>query len=576
MQKVIELILNSTHDAMISVDVNSVITLFNAAAERLTGHHAYDVIGTNIKEVIKTTRLPYVLETGVAEINQRQALDNIEIITSRLPLIDEDGAVFGAVAIFRDITDAVALAEELTNLKEIQGTLEAVFRCTKDAISVVNQEGIHMLINPAYTAITGLEESDVIGKEFSVDLVDELDNGRSVHQQVLKTKKPVDSMILIAGRHQRKVIASAAPLIVNGELRGSVAVIHDISEINMLHQELDKAKRIIRSLEAKYTFEDIKGKNPLLHEAINKAEIAAQTPATVILRGESGTGKELFAHAIHNASNRKNSQFVRVNCAAISENLLESELFGYEEGAFTGAMKGGKVGLFERASGGTIFLDEIGEINLSTQAKLLRVLQEKEILKVGGTKSIPVNARVISATNIDLERAVENGTFRKDLYYRLNVIPIRIPSLRERKDDLRVLTEHLIDKFNMEYGRSVKWIEEPALSTIRQYDWPGNIRELENYIGRAVINMKLTEKTITVNHLPRIDALEGQEIAVHVEEIDLDVELLSLSEVVEKVEAEHIKRMLKTCNNNKTQTAKSLGVSIRSLYYKIDKYGIEF
>ncbi len=231
------------------------------------------------------------------------------------------------------------------------------------------------------------------------------------------------------GPNRKEVMTEAAPIIVDGELRGSVAVIHDLTEINKLVSELDQAKQIIRNLEAKYTFDDIIGKSELMEATIAKARLAAETPATIILRGESGTGKELFAHAIHNASERKFNQFVRVNCAAISENILESELFGYEEGAFTGASKGGKIGLFEQADGGTIFLDEIGEISLTMQAKLLRVLQEKEIVRVGGTKPVNVDVRVISATNVDLEKAVFDGGFRKDLYYRLNVFQYKSPPL---------------------------------------------------------------------------------------------------------------------------------------------------
>lgn len=571
MKKEIQLILNSTHDAMIAVDREGHITLFNRAAELLTQIKTSDAVGKFIREVIETTRLPIVLETGKSELNQRQLLGDIEIITSRIPLIDEEGKILGAVAVFRDISEMVALAEEITNLKEIQGTLEAVFNATQDAISVVNQNGIHVLINPAYTRITGLTEADVIGKDYTVDLAE----GKSVHQQVLEDLKPVDNVLLRSGHLKKEVIASAAPLVVNGELRGSVAVIHDISEIKRLNHELDQAKQIIRNLEAKYTFEDIKGQHPKLNEAINKAEIAASTPATVILRGESGTGKELFAHAIHNASNRRNSQFVRVNCAAINENLLESELFGYEEGAFTGASKGGKVGLFERADGGTIFLDEIGEINLNTQAKLLRVLQEKEIVKVGGTKPIPVDVRVISATNIDLERAVDDGEFRKDLYYRLNVIPIYIPALRERKEDLPVIIDHLTRKFNQEYGRNVIHISDDALVQIAQYNWPGNIRELENYIGRAMINMKINEQVIQKDKLPKIESLdEHVTIPLHRDYEKNVLTVQPLDEVTGQFEKEYIGKVLKQNAYNKTLTAKQLGISIRSLYYKIEKYGM--
>src|SRR5690606_10688821 len=209
-------------------------------------------------------------------------------------------------------------------------------------------------------------------------------------------------------------------VIVDGKLKGSVGILHDMSEIQQLTKELDRAKQIIRTLEAKYTFADIIGKSEKMNIAIEQAKLGANTPATVLLRGKSGTGKELFAHAIHNASARRYNKFIRVNCAAISDSLLESELFGYDEGAFTGAKRGGKKGLFEEANNGSIFLDEIGELSANTQAKLLRVLQEKEVVRVGGTTPIPLNIRIITATNVNLEKAITNNTFREDLYYRLN------------------------------------------------------------------------------------------------------------------------------------------------------------
>lgn len=574
MEKEIELIINATHDAMIAVDTKGRITLFNQAAERLTRQRSEDVIGKPIEEVITTTRLPNVLESGQAELNRRQHLEDVEIITSRMPLVDENGAVLGAVAIFRDISEMVVLAEEITNLKEIRGMLEAVFNCTQDAISVVNQHGIHVLINPAYSRITGLSEQEVIGKKFSVDIAEE-SIGNSVHLKVLETQKPVDGAVLRLGKHRKEVVASAAPLLVNGELRGSVAVIHDMTDMKRLSSELDQAKQIIRNLEAKYTFADIIGTDPLIKGAISKAEVAAATPATVILRGESGTGKELFAHAIHNASNRRNAQFIRVNCAAISESLLESELFGYEEGAFTGASKGGKRGFFERASGGTIFLDEIGEINVNTQAKLLRVLQEKEIVRVGGTKAIPVNVRIISATNLDLERAVEEGKFRKDLYYRLNVIPIEIPALRQRKSDLADLVKHILARFNQEYGRSVMEISARALERIRGYDWPGNIRELENYLGRGMINMRIQDKVMDISHLQELEgAGSANAILSKPMKIAEPGEIAPLKEKTEGFEKEYLMGVMESFQGNKTACAKALGVSIRTLYYKLEKYGL--
>ena len=429
MKKELDVILSSTNDAMIAVDKEGKITLFNRAAEKITGFPESVVIGRHIEDIVRSTRLPYILKTGESELNQKQPLGNTVIITSRMPVKDELGNVIGAVAVFRDISELLDLTHEIYKLKEIQSLLEAIFNSTQDAISVCDEKGIHVLINPAYTRLTGLSQKDIIGKHAAVDIVE----GESIHMHVISSKLPVKNARLKVGPHGKEVLADAAPIIVEGELKGSVGVLHDLTEIKKLNNELMQAKQIIRKLEAKYTIEDIIAKDEGMIYAIEKARQAAITPATVLLRGESGTGKELFAHAIHNLSNRKYNQFVRVNCAAISESLLESELFGYEEGAFTGARKGGKVGFFEEAHGGTIFLDEIGEIPISTQAKLLRVLQEREIVRVGATNPVNVDVRVIAATNISLELAIEKGKFREDLYYRLNVIPIEIPPLRKRK-----------------------------------------------------------------------------------------------------------------------------------------------
>ncbi|WP_427339937.1 sigma 54-interacting transcriptional regulator [Caloranaerobacter sp. DY30410] len=571
MRRELEVILDSTHDAMIAVDKQGIITLFNKAAEKLTGIDSKYALGKPVNEVILNTRLMHILETGDYELNRQQDLGNIKIITNRMPVKDENGEIIGAVAVFRDVTEILDLATQITNLKEIQSMLEAIFNSTQDAISVVDQNGINVMVNPAYTELTGLSEEDILGKPATIDLVE----GQSVHMKVLATKKPIRNARLIVGPNKREVIATAAPIIVDGELRGSVGVLHDVSEIIKLNKELNAAKQIIRKLEAKYTFDDIVGQNELILKAIEKAKKAASTPATVILRGESGTGKELFAHAIHNESDRKFRQFVRVNCAALSENLLESELFGYEEGAFTGAKKGGKKGLFEQANGGTIFLDEIGDISLNTQAKLLRVLQEKEIVRVGGTKPIPIDVRIITATNLDLEKAVEEGRFREDLYYRLNFIPINIPALRYRKDDIYLLVIHFIKKFNQEYGRRINDITKEALDILKKHDWPGNVRELENIIGRAIINMKHCESVIDVKHIPLIDSYVkyDKQNLVQTEDID-DLEDITLEEAVSKLEKELIIKTLKKYKNNKTKTAKALGISIRSLYYKMEKYNI--
>jgi PAS domain S-box-containing protein len=567
-----ELIFNATHDGMVGIDANGMIILFNRRAEEMIGVKKDRAIGRNITDIIPKSRLPHILETRRMEPNQEMVLGNgKKIITTRIPIIEENGTLIGAFAVFKDITEAVNLAEEITDLKEIQTMLQAIIHSSDDAISVVDEHGRGILINPAYTRITGLTKEQVIGQPATADISE----GESMHMKVLQTRRAVRGVAMRVGPNKREVIVNVAPIIVKGKLKGSVGVIHDMSEIKLLNRELNRARQIIRTLEAKYTFEDIIGQSEEMMLAIEQAKLGAKTPATVLLRGESGTGKELFAHAIHNASDRKYNKFVRVNCAAISDSLLESELFGYEEGAFSGARQGGKRGLFEEANNGSIFLDEIGELSANTQAKLLRVLQENEIIRVGGTKPVNINVRIIAATNVNLEKGIAKGTFREDLYYRLNRMPIQIPPLRKRREEIPLLSERLIQKINRDYGRNVEGVSPSAMLQLMGYDWPGNVRELENVLGRAMIFMSNYENLISVEHLPELrNKKMDRETAIPLANEDTYQER-RLSDLLEEYEAEIIQNTLTRLNGNKTLTAKTLGLSVRNLYYKLDKYKLE-
>ncbi len=567
MKKELETFLASTEDGVISIDKDCKIKLINKKAAELIGIDRKKALNKNIYEIVKDTRLPHVLKTGKHELDWQQKLGEYQIITSRMPLKDKDGNIIGAIAVFRNITDMVNLDKQLNNLNEYKSLLQAVFSAVQDAISVVDTKGYHIMVNPAYTKVTGISAEEIMGKYAKYDLKE----GDSLHLKVLKTKKPVKNTKIVTKPSGKVVIAQAAPILVDNKLKGSVAVLHDITEIRNLTEELSEAQKRIRELSAKYTFSDIVGKCRNIVEAKEQLIKAANVPATVLLKGESGTGKELFAHAIHNEGTRKENQFIRVNCAALSETLLESELFGYEEGAFTGAKKGGKKGLFEEANNGTIFLDEISEISMNTQVKLLRVLQEKEITRVGGVRPIHVNVRVITATNVDLYKLVKDGYFREDLYYRLNVFPIQIPPLRDRKQDIELLVKKFINKFNSEYGRNVNNIDNKALSMLKHYDWPGNVRELENIIGRAMINMNFSEITINEEHIPILIAEQKNNNNELIEE---KVEYKDLSEALEKFEKKYIEKIYSQEDHNKTKTAEKLNISIRSLYYKFEKHGI--
>ena len=326
---------------------------------------------------------------------------------------------------------------------------------------------------------------------------------------------------------------------------------------------LDENTHLKQELRERYDFSHIIGNSNPMRGVYEQVTQVARTNTTVMLRGESGTGKEMVAHAIHYNSLRAGKPFVRVSCAALPETLIESELFGYEKGAFTGAQTR-KKGRFELADGGTLFLDEIGDLNLSTQIKLLRVLQEREFERLGGTETIKVNVRLIAATNKDMEHAIAGGQFREDLYYRLNVFTIFMPPLRERKPDVLLLADHFLEKYGREHGKHIKRISTPAIDMLTSYHWPGNVRELENIVERAVVVCETN--VIHGHHLPpSLQTAEGSGTVMR----------LSLEAAVTAYERDLIQDALKTTRGNRARAAKMLDTTERIVSYKIKKYGID-
>ena len=324
------------------------------------------------------------------------------------------------------------------------------------------------------------------------------------------------------------------------------------------HQQLITENILLRKrLTEQYEFEDIIGRSEAMQEVFSMIKAVTDTNATVLITGETGTGKELVARAIHSNSSQRYGPFVATSCGALPETLLESELFGYEKGAFTGADRA-KKGRFELANGGTLFLDEVGDISMKTQIKLLRVLQEKSFSRLGGTEQIKVDARLISATNRDLVAAIEEGSFRSDLYYRLNVVSIQLPPLRERKDDVPLLAVHFINKYNVEFNKKFDRVDRKAMDFMMDYHWPGNVRELENVIERALVIDQGPQ--VQVKHLPFCNV-----------ESPLTEEPLSLQEV----EKSHIEKMLQKNDWNIAKTARLLSIDRSTLHKKIKKFGLE-
>jgi transcriptional regulator with PAS, ATPase and Fis domain len=334
----------------------------------------------------------------------------------------------------------------------------------------------------------------------------------------------------------------------------------------ILNKQLKLYKNeIARMNRAKHTLNDIIGDTPEILKCKEKVKKVAKFNSNVLILGESGVGKELFAHAIHDESQKRDMPFISINCSAIPENLLESELFGYEEGSFTGAKKGGNMGKFELANGGTIFLDEIGEMPYHMQAKLLRVLQEKEIERIGGKSTIKLDVRVICATNRNLEEMVKKGKFREDLYYRLNVLTMEIPPLRKRKEDIPLFIEKFMSEFYMESGL-YRHTPDNVMSILKNYSWPGNIRELKNVVERICVNSE--EADISINDLPPYI------INRSVRDKIIDKQA-GLGKIVESVEREVILNTLKECGNNKSEVDKKLNIPRATLYRKIEEYGLQ-
>lgn len=438
------------------------------------------------------------------------------------------------------------------------------------AMVYVDKEGRIVFINQTYCEVLGIKKEDAIGR-----VVTEI-TPHSRLPEVLQTGEThVADLWSIKGRD---MIVTRMPIYHNGELVGAMAksLFWDafsakslINKIMQMRDELAVYKEEVRRFHsARYTFADLVGNSLVMQKVKFIAQKVSRSSSTVLISGETGTGKEVLANAIHNASPRYRQPFIRINCAALPSNLLEAELFGYEEGAFTGAKKGGKPGKFELANRGTIFLDEIGDMPWDMQSKLLTFLQEREFERVGGTRPIKVDVRVICATNVDLEKAVEEGRFRRDLYYRINVVNLVLPPLRERLEDIPALVAYFIQKTNEKLGTKVKNVLPYTLDVLCEYDWPGNVRELENAIERAVHVADMNEEEyLKPEHFSHI--------LRKIRKADPTKQALPLADILAAVERDVIVEALKRNKGNKVAAANELGLHLSVLYRKISKYNIE-
>jgi len=439
--------------------------------------------------------------------------------------------------------------------------LRAILNFIHEGVIALDSDGNVTLFNPAAEKILNIRADEVIGKSF-IKVFPEL----SWYDVKKEESYGFDQLVTV---RNTQIVSNRIPIKINQKIVGGVTTFQKLDNIQKTEQKIRK-ELANSGLVARYKFADIIGQSSTIKKLIKMANLYAQADSTILITGESGTGKEIFAQSIHQHSARRKEPFVAINCAALPEPLLESELFGYEEGAFTGARRGGKQGMFELAHNGTIFLDEIGDMPVSLQARLLRVLQQKEVMRVGGEKVIPVNVRIIVATNQNLYQAVEQGKFREDLYYRINVLNLRLPSLRERREDIPLLFKHFIDKYKRVYNKAIAEIPELIIQKLKNYDWPGNIRELTSFAERFVIlsGEVDSEWDLVDDILLRNRSNETTSIGESNDGLAVRVRVGKLSDMHDDI----IRQVYELTGKNKNKTAKLLDISRTTVWKKTGNF----
>ncbi|MBU5294312.1 sigma 54-interacting transcriptional regulator [Anaerosalibacter bizertensis] len=555
---------NSLCVGLLIINKNGIIDYLNEGALKILDLNRESALDKKVDKVIPNLKISNFLKTNKKSKTHTLKYKSMEIIAIEKPIIN-NGFIEGTFLIFQKLDSYKEFIRQFDDEMEAAFLLKTIMETTNDAIVYVNKEGYIEMISKPYADFLQVKREEVFGKHVR----DVIENTRM--DVVIKTG--VSEIAEVQEINGNKMIATRIPVFVKGNVVGAVGrvLFRDINELNALYMKISKIEKELNLYKdefkkvnsAKYSLDSIISESKSMYKIKELTKRTAKTNSNVLILGESGTGKELFAHAIHSISRRANAPFIKVNCGAIPYELLESELFGYEEGSFTGAKKGGKIGKFKAADGGTIFLDEIGDLPMNMQVKLLRVLQDKEIEKIGSNSSEKVDIRIITATNRDLEEMVSEGKFRLDLYYRLNVLTIKVPPLRERKDDIPILSEYLIQKISRRENIRVDRISDSALEYLKRYNWPGNVRELENILERS-INFLDEETVIKPEHLPsKITGIMRKK------------KVRSLKLTLEEVERQAIIDSLIFSNGNKTKAASILDISRTSLYEKIDKYNIE-
>lgn len=568
----LEPLLDCVDEPIVIIDTQCKVVVANDAVCKKSNLKREEILSQPITALFEPTWPKTLLKNNDFKLIQKFLLNETTYVANWAS-IRQDGRMIGSFAILRDISEYESMSSELDRITDMSKELKAIIDSSFDGIFVTDGKSTALKVNKAYERITGIKSEEVVGKTMT-SLVEDGVYDESATLKVLGEKRPVTIVQHIMKTGKTVVVTGNPVFDDDGNIFRVVTNVRDVTELNLLMEKLNKMEQ----LQSQYEIEiqqlrknaddpkDFVIKSKKMKEIYALALKLAEVDSTVLIQGDSGVGKEVVSEIIHRHGTRRDKPFIKISCAAIPENLLESELFGYASGAFTGANKGGRAGIFELAHGGTIFLDEIGEMPMSLQVKLLRVLQEREIIRIGGSKPIKVDIRIMAATNRDLEEMVQAKQFRKDLFFRLNVVPIVIPPLCERREAIIHFVYFFLKKHNRKYGLS-KQITNEALDAMMSYDWPGNVRELENIIEQLLVMAQ--GEVITADDLPsRLRNNLSPTRSTSVEAKTLKVALR---------EYEH--RLLKTAieqHGSSRKVAKVLGINQSTVVRKANRLGIQF
>jgi PAS domain S-box-containing protein/TyrR family helix-turn-helix protein len=567
----LDAILRKSLDSLFITDAKGLVLSVNEAYTKITGINAEDILGKTLYELVekglyKRAAALMVIESHESVSYTEKTKTGRTALFIGTPIFDPEGNLINVLVNIHDITELESVSNELVYTKELKDELDAVIQASFDGIVVTDSNATILSINDSYQRITGLTREELVGK----NMYDLTQSGLFDHSDVsivIESRKAVTfTQKLNTGK---TILVTGNPIFNdNGDLVRIITNARDLTELNKLRQEVEHANRLRQHYEEE--LHKIRMEDSFIAEATSSKNLqeliarVSKVDSTILIQGESGVGKEIVASELHYQSPRRDKAYIKINCAAIPENLLESELFGYDKGAFTGARKEGKMGIFELANHGSLFLDEVGDIPLHLQVKLLRVLQENEITRVGGSLPIQVDVRVIAATNRNLREMVKEKLFREDLFYRLNVVPIHVPPLRERKGEIEPLVNHFLEMFNKKYSLN-KTIDPQIIHAIQDYEWPGNIRELRNVIERAIV----TSPDTVIHEI----IFPGSEEHMQLDSDADNLTPVSLKSEVEAFEKELLRKYIDKLGSSR-KVAAALGTSQTTIWRKANQYGI--